>query len=201
AGGRTRLLVDLVRTHAAAVLGHTSPDALDPGRAFRELGFDSLASVELRNRLNTATGLRLPTGLVFDHPTPAALADFLCAGLTDTDTEAAAATAVVPSAPVSVPARPADRDRDADDDRIAIVSAACRLPGGVRSPEDLWRMLAEGRDGISGFPTDRGWSLDTLYDPDPDRVGTSITREGGFLHDAADFDAEFFGISPREALA
>ncbi|WP_458254318.1 SDR family NAD(P)-dependent oxidoreductase [Streptomyces stephensoniae] len=192
-GGRTRLLVELVRTHAAAVLGHPSPDTLDPGRAFRELGFDSLASVELRNRLNAATGLRLPAGLVFDHPTPAALADFLGAGITDTE----AATAVLPS----VPARQADRNRDADDDRIAIVSVACRLPGGVRSPEDLWRMLAEGRDGISGFPTDRGWSLDTLYDPDPDRVGTSITREGGFLHDAAEFDAEFFGISPREALA
>ncbi|MFE5075510.1 SDR family NAD(P)-dependent oxidoreductase [Streptomyces halstedii] len=193
AGGRTRLLVELVRTHAAAVLGHTSPDTLDPGRAFRELGFDSLASVELRNRLNAATGLRLPAGLVFDHPTPAALADFLGTELTDTE----AATAVIPS----VPARPAGRNRDADDDRIAIVSAACRLPGGVRSPEDLWRMLAEGRDGISGFPTDRGWSLDTLYDPDPDRIGTSVTRDGGFLHDAADFDAEFFGISPREALA
>ncbi|ARF76577.1 beta-ketoacyl synthase [Kitasatospora albolonga] len=190
-GGRTRLLVELVRTHAAAVLGHPSPDTLDPGRAFRELGFDSLASVELRNRLNAATGLRLPAGLVFDHPTPAALADFLGAGLTDT------APVVTPS----VPARPTDRHQDPDDDRIAIVSVACRLPGGVRSPEDLWRMLAEGRDGISGFPTDRGWSLDTLYDPDPDRVGTSITREGGFLHDAAEFDAEFFGISPREALA
>ncbi|MYR76027.1 MULTISPECIES: type I polyketide synthase [unclassified Streptomyces] len=197
AGGRTRLLVELVRTHAAAVLGHTSPDTLDPGRAFRELGFDSLASVELRNRLNAATGLRLPAGLVFDHPTPAALADFLGTELTDTEAATEAATAVIPS----VPARPAGRNQDADDDRIAIVSAACRLPGGVRSPEDLWRMLAEGRDGISGFPTDRGWSLDTLYDPDPDRIGTSVTRDGGFLHDAADFDAEFFGISPREALA
>ncbi|MEU3099571.1 type I polyketide synthase, partial [Streptomyces sp. NPDC006967] len=192
--GRTRLLVQLVRTHAAAVLGHATPDTLDPGRAFRELGFDSLASVELRNRLNAATGLRLPAGMVFDHPTPAALADFLAARLTDTDSATARAAA---------PARPADddRDRDADDDRIAIVAAACRLPGGIRSPEDLWRMLAEGRDGISGFPTDRGWSLDTLYDPDPDRVGTSITRDGGFLYDAADFDAEFFGISPREAVA
>ncbi|WP_455583737.1 SDR family NAD(P)-dependent oxidoreductase [Kitasatospora griseola] len=186
--GRTRLLVELVRTHAAAVLGHASPDTLDAGRAFRELGFDSLASVQLRNRLNAATGLRLPASLVFDHPTPAALAAFLGAGLTDT------ATPVVPTVP-------ADRNRDADDDRIAIVAAACRLPGGVRSPEELWRMLAEGRDGISEFPTDRGWNPDALYDPDPDRVGTSITRHGGFLHDAADFDAEFFGISPREALA
>ncbi|MFB8058827.1 SDR family NAD(P)-dependent oxidoreductase, partial [Kitasatospora purpeofusca] len=193
ATGRTRLLVELVRTHAAAVLGHASPDTLDAGRAFRELGFDSLASVNLRNRLNTATGLRLPASLVFDHPTPAVLADFLAAGLTDT--EAGAATVA------AVPAVPAGRNRDADDDRIAIVSAACRLPGGVRSPEDLWLMLAEGRDGISGFPTDRGWDVETLYDPDPDRVGTSVTRDGGFLHDAAEFDAEFFGISPREALA
>ncbi|MFJ4091791.1 SDR family NAD(P)-dependent oxidoreductase [Kitasatospora sp. NPDC089913] len=188
--GRTRLLVDLVRTHAAAVLGHASPDTLDPGRAFRELGFDSLASVNLRNRLNTATGLRLPASLVFDHPTPAALADFLAAGLMDTGAAAAA-----------VPAVPAGRGQDPDDGRIAIVSAACRLPGDVRSPEDLWRMLDEGRDGISEFPDDRGWNPDALYDPDPDRVGTSVTRHGGFLHDAADFDAEFFGISPREALA
>ncbi|MFJ4673829.1 type I polyketide synthase, partial [Kitasatospora purpeofusca] len=193
ATGRTRLLVELVRTHAAAVLGHASPDTLDPGRAFRELGFDSLASVNLRNRLNAATGLRLPASLVFDHPTPGVLADFLAAGLTDT--EAGAATVA------AVPAVPFGRNRDADDDRIAIVSAACRLPGGVRSPEDLWRMLAEGRDGISGFPTDRGWDVEALYDPDPDRVGTSVTRNGGFLHDAAEFDAEFFGISPREALA
>ncbi|MGW4380753.1 SDR family NAD(P)-dependent oxidoreductase [Kitasatospora sp. NPDC004531] len=189
--GRTRLLVELVRTHAAAVLGHASPDTLDAGRAFRELGFDSLASVQLRNRLNAATGLRLPASLVFDHPTPAALAAFLGAGLTE------ATTTVTPAAP----ARPADPERDADDDRIAIVAAACRLPGGVRSPEDLWRMLAEGRDGVSGFPTDRGWDVEALYDPDPDRVGTSITRDGGFLYDAAEFDAEFFGISPREALA
>ncbi|MFF0390307.1 SDR family NAD(P)-dependent oxidoreductase [Kitasatospora sp. NPDC004615] len=189
--GRTRLLVELVRTHAAAVLGHATPDTLDAGRAFRELGFDSLASVQLRNRLNAATGLRLPASLVFDHPTPAALAAFLRAGLTDT----------APAATPAVPAVPAGRDRDADDDLIAIVSAACRLPGGVSSPEELWRMLAEGRDGISEFPTDRGWNPDALYDPDPDRVGTSITRHGGFLHDAADFDAEFFGISPREALA
>ncbi|MEU0692095.1 type I polyketide synthase, partial [Streptomyces uncialis] len=186
-----RLLVDLVRTHAAAVLGHPTADAIRPGKAFQDMGFASLTAVELRNRLNAATGLRLPSTLIYDHPSSTALAQEIRAELLGPRTATAQ-----PSDPAGTTHHPAT-----DDDPIAIVSMACRFPGGIGTPEDLWRLLADGGDAVSEFPTDRGWDIEALYDPDPDRPGTSTTRRGGFLHDAADFDAEFFGVSPREALA
>ncbi|MEU8466252.1 type I polyketide synthase, partial [Streptomyces sp. NPDC029003] len=196
---QSRLLVDLVRTQAGAVLGHASQDTVRVDRAFRDMGFDSLTAVELRNLLGAETGLTLPGTLVFDHPTPAALAEHLRGELVaDDGTASGAATA---SEAAGAGTGTGDDGRDTDDDLIAIVGMSCRYPGGVAGPDDLWSLVAEGRDGITAFPTDRGWDVEALYHPDPDHQGTSYTRHGGFLPGIADFDADFFGISPREALA
>ncbi|WP_459650927.1 SDR family NAD(P)-dependent oxidoreductase [Kitasatospora sp. Ki12] len=185
------ILRDLVRSGLLAALRRTRPDA-DPDpdldRPFLALGLESLGLVDLHARLTAATGLALPVTIGFDHPTVAALADHLRALLLGED----AAPAAEP-----LPARPAG----AEDEPIAIVGMGCRFPGGVSSPEELWRLLDDGTHVITGFPADRGWDLATLYDPDPDAPGASYVRHGGFLHDAGEFDADFFGISPREAVA
>ncbi|GFG95734.1 type I polyketide synthase [Mycobacterium timonense] len=179
------VLLDLVRSHIATVLGNTSAEAIDPDKAFQELGFDSLTAVEMRNRLKTATGLALSPTLIFDYPTPNSLAGYIRA-------ELAGAPQEIKHAPVA---------RATEGDPIVIVGMACRYPGGVNSPEDLWQMLTEGRDVLSDFPTDRGWDLAGVYNPDPDVPGTCYTRTGGFVDGVADFDPAFFGIAPSEALA
>ncbi|GAA1671684.1 hypothetical protein GCM10009680_09340 [Streptomyces yatensis] len=189
AAERERMLLDLVRSAVADVLGHSDAEAVEADRAFRDLGFDSLTAVELRNRMNTVTGLRLPPTLVYDYPSSSALAAHLRTEILGEES-AAGAVAGVPSTTVAVA-----------DDPIAIVGMSCRFPGGVRSPEELWRLLVSGQDAVTGFPADRGWDLEALYDPDSATENTSYVREGGFLADAGDFDAAFFGISPREALA
>ncbi|MDH6117463.1 acyl transferase domain-containing protein/D-arabinose 1-dehydrogenase-like Zn-dependent alcohol dehydrogenase/acyl carrier protein [Kitasatospora sp. GAS204A] len=187
AAERSKALLALVTGEVAAVLGHGGADAIEPNLAFKELGFDSLTAVELRNRLTAATGLRLPATLVFDYPNPAALADQLGAELLGS----------VQS--VATPAGPRASTTGVADDPIAIIGMACRYPGGVTTPEELWQLVTSGRDGISGFPTDRGWLVDALHSADAERAAAAL--QGGFLHDASAFDPGFFGINPREALA
>nr|WP_235875105.1 type I polyketide synthase [Saccharopolyspora aridisoli] len=180
---RRAALLELVRSTAAAVLGHASAGAVEPDRAFQELGFDSLTAVEFRNRLGSATGLRLPATLVFDHPTPLAVVGHL----EDDLTGAVRADAVTTT-----------RSR-VDDDPIAVVAMSCRYPGGVTSPEDLWQLLLDGTDTMGDFPTDRGWDFDRIFHPEPGKVGRTYVSTGGFVDDATKFDPGFFGISPAEA--
>ncbi|TDC21984.1 SDR family NAD(P)-dependent oxidoreductase [Streptomyces sp. 8K308] len=184
---RSTILRDLVRARAAQVLGLPGPDGVPATRAFRDLGFDSLTAVELRNRLNAETGLRLPTTVVFDHPNVESLAAHLrVTMLGDPPDEPTEGTE---------PARAAD-----DDDPVVVIGMACRYPGDVHDPDDLWRLVAGGGDAMTDFPADRDWNLAELFASDGDRPGTSRARVGGFLGDAGRFDAAFFGISPREAL-
>ncbi|MCW8096838.1 type I polyketide synthase [Streptomyces tauricus] len=185
AGERQGDLLDLVRAHSAAVLGHVDAEAVDADKTFKELGVDSMLAVELSERLTAATGLPVPATVVYDHPTPAGLAVHLTErrGLGE-------GAGPRPPEPTT-----------ADDGPIAIVAMGCRYPGGVGSPDDLWRLVTAGTDATSDFPADRDWDLDALYAPEPGTPGRTYVRRGGFLEGADGFDAAFFGISPREALS
>ena len=182
---RDRALLNVVQTQAAKVLGHATADEVEVDRPFQDVGFDSVLAVELRNRLNGVTGLRLPSTLIFDYPTPVAVARLLEREILGVEPDVATPVTAVAVA----------------DEPVAIVGMSCRYPGGVVGPEDLWELLGSGVDAVGEFPAGRGWDVEGLYDPDPDRAGKCYTRHGGFVYDADWFDAGFFGISPREALA
>jgi len=171
-----QVLLELVRGQVAAVLGYAAGSAIDGSRAFRDLGFDSLTAVELRNRLQFATDLTLPATLVFDYPNATILAQHLRA-----EVLGHAVAMIAPTAATG-----------GTDDPIAIIGMSCRFPGGVRSPQELWQLLHDEVDAVSVFPADRGWSIEGP---------TDYLQEGGFLYEAAEFDGDLFGISPREALA
>ncbi|MFJ4917237.1 SDR family NAD(P)-dependent oxidoreductase [Streptomyces sp. NPDC088726] len=191
-------VLELVRVHAAAVRGRATGDSIAPEKTFKQQGFESVNGIELRNRLRAATGVRLPATLIYDCPTPLAVARLI----RDAAAEAAtAAPAAPPAAPAGVPARREQPASGQDEDAIVIVGMACRFPGGVGSPEGLWELVSSGVDAVSPFPGDRGWGVESLFDPEPGVAGRSYVREGGFLHGAGGFDAGFFGISPREAVA
>ncbi|MFF1910008.1 SDR family NAD(P)-dependent oxidoreductase, partial [Kitasatospora sp. NPDC058218] len=158
---RREAVLDVVRAQIALVLGHAGAAEVEATKAFQDLGFDSLTAVELRNRLAAVTGLRLPATVVFDYPSAEALVRFLLDELFERVAEVSRVTSGLPSVV---------------DDPVVIVGMACRYPGGVRSPEGLWRLVSEGVDAISGFPTNRGWDVESLFDSDPDHLGTSYTR-------------------------
>ncbi|MGK4000975.1 SDR family NAD(P)-dependent oxidoreductase [Sorangium sp. So ce1036] len=175
-------LIKLVQSEAVVVLGLPRGAVVPPGQVFKDLGLDSRMAVELRNRLSAQAQTSLPATLAFDYPTPRAVAELLLK-------QAFSDLHAAPSA--------RQRRRRQDDEPIAIVSMSSRLPGGIETPEEYWRLLSEGRDAIEGFPP--RWDSLSLYDPDPEAVGKSYAREGGFVRDVDHFDASFFGISPREA--
>ncbi|MFI8091357.1 type I polyketide synthase [Streptomyces sp. NPDC086080] len=178
---RRSMLSDVVRGRVAAVLGFAEPGAVDVSKAFRDLGFDSLTAVELRNALAAETGLKLPSTVVYDYPSVETLTTYVAGELFGTDDAAPEPGDALASSPT-------------DDDPVVVVGMGCRFPGGVSSPEELWRLLADGIDAMGAFPMDRGWSL----------IGDGsegFAQVGGFVEGAADFDAGLFGISPREALA
>lgn len=167
-----------VLTAVAEVLGLPSDRPVDPDAVLTDLGMTSVSGLDLRAELVDRTGLELPTSLVYDHPTPRALATHLTS---------------LHDGVVEVPEQaPAARPTDPDTDPVVVAAMACRFPGGVNSPGELWELVLSGQDALGGFPQDRGPAWDVAGDH---------PRYGGFLDGAAGFDAAFFGISPREARA
>ncbi len=159
---------------------------IDVEAPWRRLGIYREVATELRGRLGSATALRIPATVFFDYPTPAALMGYL-------RTELLGERVVV--------APPAPEGTGPGGDPIAIVGMACRFPGGVRSPDQLWQLVSAGKDAISAFPEGRGWDVEALHHPDTERSGTTYVRGAGFLDDVDQFDPGFFGISPWEVTA
>jgi acyl transferase domain-containing protein/acyl carrier protein len=182
---RGEQLRDALLEQVRQVLGLKSADQTMTTRPLRELGFDSLMAVELRDALARSLGVSLPATLVFDHPTIEDLVGYLLGQLGSLEAPAAA---------------PRQTPSEYRDEPIAIIGMGCRFPGGGSDPASLWEFLLAAGDAISEVPPER-WKNEDYYDPSPDAPGKTYSRWGGFLRGVEDFDAEFFGIAPREALA
>ncbi|MGW0932766.1 SDR family NAD(P)-dependent oxidoreductase [Streptomyces sp. NPDC002644] len=172
----------LLAVEAAAVLGVADPRSLDPERGFKDLGFDSMMSVDFSARVQRRTGVTTPRTLAFDRPDLASATRWLLEELAPATTDAPGTTTV----------------RARGDEPLAVVGTGLRMPGDAVDLDSLWAVLAEGRDTVTTVPADR-FDIDAYYDPDPDAEGRTYTRHASFLRDVAGFDAAFFGISPREA--
>ncbi|MEZ4449702.1 MAG: beta-ketoacyl synthase N-terminal-like domain-containing protein [Nannocystaceae bacterium] len=169
-----------LRQRVAAELG-APVRAVGAHRPFAEYGLDSKALVGLSGELETFLGRRVSPTLLYDHPSIASLARYLVARPGAREAGAGGASA-------------------AANEPLAIVSMACRLPGGVEGPEDLWALLSEGRDAITDVPAAR-WDVGAHFDADPSAAGRTYSRWGGFVGEVSGLDAPFFGISPREAVS
>ena len=190
---RLRIVHEYVADQARKVLGLEASFAFQPHQGLRDVGLDSLMSVELRNRLQRGSGLSLPATLAFDFPTVEALTSRLLEKLDE------AAEPASPEMPHAVPATAAGQAA-VTNEAIAVVGLGCRFPGGASSPDAFWQQLSRGFDGTSEIPSDR-WDVDAYYDADPDAPGKMYTRRGAFLDRVDLFDPQFFGIAPREAIS
>ncbi|MDD9970059.1 MAG: beta-ketoacyl synthase N-terminal-like domain-containing protein, partial [Myxococcales bacterium] len=184
-GRREAEVVGQVREQVARVMSLPGAGSVDPSFALRDLGMDSVMALDLRRILSQRTGEKLPATLVFDYPTPVAIARYLLRRV-----EGPAGAGSSPAA-VETPM--------SADEAIAIVGVGCRYPGGVTDLDSFWQLLDGGVDAVSEIPAER-WDVDAIYDPDPDAVGKMMTRSGGFLAGVDRFDPGFFGIAPREAI-
>jgi polyketide synthase 1/15 len=179
-------LLETVRGQAAAILG-IRVSHLDIDQPLRDQGLGSVGAVELASRLAEVLNRDVSPTDVFNHPSVRGLAQML--STTDEHSDQQRLRQSGSAAAVGL------------EDPVAIVGMACRFAGGVESAAGLWDLVAAGRDSVGHFPTDRGWDVEGLFDPDPDAMGKTYCRSGAFLQDAAGFDAGFFGITAGEALA
>jgi len=183
---RPRLMMDWVAARVASFLGWSGPEDVAPDDHFvDDLGFDSLRAVDFKDVLESELGISVRTTALFDQPTPRELVAWLL-------------DEVLAEQPEGASSDESFTDADEHGAPIAIIGMACRLPGGVTTPAELWSALKDGADLITEVPEDR-WPMDRLYDPDVTTPGRMNTRCGGFVRDLDQFDAAFFGVSPREA--